>query len=186
MPLFIQSAQLRGPPAPQKKACGAGQGTRLEPGSPTPVPRCGEPGVILVSPIPARRPGPVRTVSVTAGIVTAGMKTRSGFRIGSVRRRAIRGARRRWSCSAGNCPAPGPISKRHAYAYTPPPDNAAFLSHIAVEKLKTLRQRDHRKYLEARAARGVIDQFAGDRRRLRAHDDLGLACRRTRGPNALV
>jgi hypothetical protein len=83
-------------------------------------------------------------------------------------------------------PGAGPISKRHAYAYAPPPNDAAFLSHIAVEKLKTVRQHYHRKYFETRATRGIVDQFAGDRRRLRAHDDLGLACPRIRGPNSLV
>jgi hypothetical protein len=77
-------------------------------------------------------------------------------------------------------------SKGDADAYPPPPNNAALLSDIAVDKLDTLRQRYHRKYLEARAARGVVDQFAGDRRRLRAHDDLGLARRRIRGPNSLI
>jgi hypothetical protein len=77
-------------------------------------------------------------------------------------------------------------SKSHAYAYSPPPDNAALLFHIAVEKLDTVGQGHHREYFETGAARGVVDQPARDRRRLRAHNDLGLACRRIRGPNPLV
>jgi hypothetical protein len=78
-----------------------------------------------------------------------------------------------------------PISKSHAYAYSAPPDNAALLFHIAVEKLDTVRQGHHREYFETGTAGGVVDQPAGDRRRLRAHDDLALACRRT-WPNPLI
>jgi len=77
-------------------------------------------------------------------------------------------------------------SEGHAYPYAPPPDHTAFLSDLAVEKLEALGQIDHRKYFEAGPARGVIDQSAGNRRQPRAHDDLGLACLRTRGPNALI
>src|ERR1700680_833081 len=81
---------------------------------------------------------------------------------------------------------PGANSKNRPYADPPPPNDAASLSDIAVAELKTLRQRHHRKHFETGAARGVIDQSAGDRGRLRVHDDLGLGCLSTRGPNSLV
>ena len=77
-------------------------------------------------------------------------------------------------------------SEGHADPYAPPPDHAAFLSDLAVKKLEALGQIDHRKYFEAGPARGVIDQSAGNRRQPRTNDDLGLACLRSRGPNALI
>jgi hypothetical protein len=55
-----------------------------------------------------------------------------------------------------------------------------------VVQLDAIGQLYHRKYFETRAAPGVVDQSAGDRGRLRVHDDLGLACLRTRGPNSLI
>jgi hypothetical protein len=81
---------------------------------------------------------------------------------------------------------PAARSEGHADPYAPSPDHAAFLPDLAVKKLEALGQVDHRKYFEAGAARGVIDQPAAHRRQLRAHDDLGLACLRSRGPNALI
>lgn len=81
---------------------------------------------------------------------------------------------------------PAARSEGHADAYAPPPNDAAFLSDLAVKKLEALGQIDHWKYFEAGAARGIVDQSAGNRRQLRAHDDLGLACLRSRGPNALI
>jgi hypothetical protein len=84
----------------------------------------------------------------------------------------------------GSLPDARAHSKSHADANSPPPDNAAFLSHIAVEELDAVRQRYHRKYFKTSAAAGIVDQSAGDRGRLRAHDDLGLARLRTRGPNS--
>ena len=85
--------------------------------------------------------------------------------------------------AAGKGPA---RSERHAYPYAPPPDHAAFLSDLAVKKLEALGQIDHRKYFEAGPAWGVIDQTAGNRRQPRTNDNLGLACLRSRGPNALI
>jgi hypothetical protein len=83
-------------------------------------------------------------------------------------------------------PVPMPNSKGNADAYSPPPDDPASLSDIAVEKLDTIWQRHHRKYFKTRAAWRVVDQSTRDRRRLRVHDDLGFGCSRTRGPNSLV
>jgi hypothetical protein len=83
-------------------------------------------------------------------------------------------------------PATRRRSKSHADADSPPPDDAASFSHIAVEKLDAIGQRHHRKYLETRSAPGVVDQPAGNRRQLRAHDDLGLARLRIRGPNSRI
>ena len=88
--------------------------------------------------------------------------------------------------AAGNKALMPARSERDAYPYAPPPHHTASLSDLAVEKFEALRQTDHRKYFEAGPARGVIDQSAGNRRQLRAHDDLGLACLRSRGPNALI
>src|SRR3974390_906017 len=73
--------------------------------------------------------------------------------------------------AAGKGPA---RSERHAYPYAPPPDHAALLSDLAVEKLEALGQIDHGKYFEAGPAPGGIDQSAGHRRPLWAHHDLRL------------
>jgi hypothetical protein len=100
--------------------------------------------------------------------------------------RGMKGANRQKGREAGDQTIAGATSKSDAYAYPPPPNDAASLSHISVEELKTLRQRHHRKYFETGAAWRVIDQSAGDHGRLRVHDDLGLACLSTRGPNSLV
>ena len=86
----------------------------------------------------------------------------------------------------GSGPFPAARSEGHADPYAPSPDHTAFLPDLAVKKLEALGQVDHRKYFEAGAARGVVDQSAGNRRQLRAHDDLGLACLRSRGPNTLI
>src|ERR1700745_1604983 len=88
--------------------------------------------------------------------------------------------------AAGTRSPPAARSEGHADPYAPSPEHTAFLPDLAVKKLEALGQVDHRKYFEAGAARGVIDQPAGNRRQLRAHDDLGLACLRSRGPNALI
>jgi len=77
-------------------------------------------------------------------------------------------------------------SESHADANTPPPDHAAFLFHVAVEKLEPLRYRHHREDLNTRAAGRIVDQTAGKHGELGAHDDLGLGCLGARGPDALI
>jgi hypothetical protein len=54
-----------------------------------------------------------------------------------------------------------------------PPNDAGLLFHIAIKKLKAIRQGLLTKDLETSATGGVIDDRAGDNRQLRSDDDTG-------------